>query len=127
MMSCCLWQRRLLRWLLATVTLVLAKHTVTSAWALPMVLWWGWESWWLFVDTLDLLFGRWLRRGPRAVSVPPVRVRRIIIEEVVVGDHVHAGIAPSGVVHAYAVPPSVRGDHMRHGFQVSGGGDAASQ
>ena len=44
----------------------------------------------LLVNTVDLLCGRWIRRGPAALpavtSATPLMVRSILLEEMVIGD-----------------------------------------
>jgi hypothetical protein len=74
------------RWYGSVIHLVLAYGSycyavahIRSALGL-LILGWLWLAGFLLVvDTLDFLFGRWLRRGVRAAPLPPPRYRHRLV------------------------------------------------
>lgn len=82
------WFYSLIRFAAALGLLWYAVHAIHSGWGLAILAMVYLMGFLWLVDTVDLLFGRWIRRGPVTPIVlsqapPPQRIRRVIIEEIV--------------------------------------------
>jgi hypothetical protein len=75
-MTCREWRSSLYGFLLWSGALWYALRYVHNAWGLVILAGFSLAAFWLLVQTVDLLFGRWIRQAPGR------RVRRIIVEEV---------------------------------------------
>lgn len=74
------WRRSLYAFLLWYGAFWYATHHIHNAWGLFILAGLYISGFWLVVQTVDLLCGRWLRQGAR--PAPGTRVRRVIVEEV---------------------------------------------
>lgn len=79
------------RWLGSALWFVLwcaafqyARAYIHNGWGLLIWAMMALAGFWLLVNTMDLLVGRWIRRSPqpRVPAQQPVVIRRIILEEI---------------------------------------------
>lgn len=82
------WFGTLLMFVLACVSLRYAVLHVRHAGGLLLLAWCFGSGFWLLVNTVDLLCGRWIRRGtsPR-VALPPVVIGSLTLVQVDVWHH----------------------------------------